>query len=107
MVLLESSPLSTEERWSSDKVTTGFLVTSQGGDGRPALGRVLMVPHFIHLRMVEATVLIRTFKAAETFLYPSPDLYLKTILSRRSTDDSFDLMLGLCSDMHYQLWDLI
>ena len=66
-----------------------------------------MVPNFFHLRMMEATVLIGTFKAAEMFLYPSPDLFLKTILSRRSTDNSFDFMLGLCSDMHCQLWDLI
>ena len=28
VVLLEGSPLSTEERWSSDRVTIGFLVTS-------------------------------------------------------------------------------
>ena len=116
VVLLEGSPLSTEERWSSDRVTIGFLVTSLTKallprslslDGRPALGRVLVVLNFFHLRMMEATVLIGTFKAAEIFLYPSPDLFLKTILSRRSTDNSFDFMLGLCSDMHCQLWDLI
>ena len=106
VVLLEGSPLSTEERWSSDRVTVGFLVTSLTNallprtlslDGRPALGRVLVVPNFFHLRMMEATVLTGTFKAAEMFLYPSPDLCLKTILSRRSADNSFDFMLGVCT----------
>ena len=116
VVLLEGSPLSTEERWSSDRVTIGFLVTSLTKallprslslGGRPALGRVLVVPNFFHLRMMDASVLIGTFKAAEIFLDPSPDLCLETILSRRSTDNSFDFMLGLCSDVHCQLWDLI
>ena len=72
VVLLEGSPLSTEEGWSSDRVTIGFLVTSLTKallprslslDGRPALGRVLVVPNFFHLRMMEATVLIGTIKA--------------------------------------------
>ena len=112
VVLLEGSPVSTEERWSSDWVTItsltkALLLRSLSLDGRPALGRVLMVPNFFHLRMMEATVLIGTFKVAYFFLYPSPDLFLKTILSRRSTDNSFEFMLGLCSDMHCQLWDLI
>ena len=118
VVLLEGSPLSTEERWRSDRVTIGFLVTSltkallPGSlslEGRPASSR--KSPGSSELLPFtddqEATVLIGTFKAAEIFLYPSPDLFLKTILSRRSTDNSFDFMLGLCSDMHCQLWDLI
>ena len=101
IVLLESSPLSTEKRWSSVRVTIGFLVTSLTEAllprslslaGRPTLGRVLVVPNFFHLRMMEATVLIGTFNAAESFLYPSPDLYLDTILSWRSTDNSLDFM---------------
>ena len=33
-----------------------------------------------------------TFNAAVIFCYPSPDMCLDTILSRRSTDNSFDLM---------------
>ena len=88
-------------------LTKALLPRSLSLDGRLALGRVLVVPNVFHLRMMEVTVLIGTFKAAEFFLYPSPDLFLKTILSRRSTDNSFDFMLGLCSDMHSQLWDLI
>ena len=66
-----------------------------------------MVLNFFHLQMMESTVLNGTFKAAEMFLDPSPDLCLETILSQRSTDNSFDFMLGLCSDMHCHLWDLI
>ena len=60
--------------------------------GLPALGRVLVVSNFFHLRMREATVFLGTFKAAEMFWYPSPDLCLDTILSRSSTDNYFDLM---------------
>ncbi|KAI5090065.1 hypothetical protein C0J45_20200 [Silurus meridionalis] len=44
--------------------------------GQPNLGGVLVVPNYFHVRMVEATVLIRTFNAAEIFMYPSPDLCL-------------------------------
>ena len=74
VVLLEGSPLFTEQCWSSVRVTTGFLVTSltkallPGSlrvDGRPALGRVLVVPNFYHLGTMEATGL---FNAAATFL---------------------------------------
>ncbi|KAA0714728.1 Glutamine and serine-rich protein 1 [Triplophysa tibetana] len=60
--------------------------------GWPALGRVLVVPNCFHLRMMQATVLIGTFNAAEIFLYPSPDLGLDTVLSRRSTDNSLGFM---------------
>ena len=41
--------------------------------GRPALGRVLVLPNFFHLRMMEGTVFLGTFNAAEMFWYPSPD----------------------------------
>jgi hypothetical protein len=41
-----------------------------------ALGRVLVVPNFFHFRMMEATVFLGTFKAAEFF----------------SADNSFNLM---------------
>ncbi|KAI3351059.1 hypothetical protein L3Q82_005626 [Scortum barcoo] len=72
----------------------GFPLSTESLDGRPALGRVLVVLNIFHLWMMEATVLIGTFKAAEIFLYPSPDLCCKTILSLRSTNSSFDFMLG-------------
>ena len=39
-------------------------------------------------------MLFGTFNAAEMFLYSSPDLCLNTILSQRSTDNSFDFMVS-------------
>ena len=90
VALLEGSPISTEELWSSVIVTIGFLVTSLSNAllplllslaGRPFLGRVLGVPNFFHLRMMEATVYLETFKAAGIFWYTSADLCLNTILS--------------------------
>ena len=79
VVLLEGSPISTEELWSSVRVTNVFLVTSLTKallprllslSGWPALERVLVVPNFFHLRMMEATVFLGTFNAAE--LVPLP-----------------------------------
>ena len=49
-------------------------------------------PHFFHLTMMEATVFLGTFNAAEMFWYPSLDLFLDTILSQGAMDNSFDLM---------------
>ena len=101
VVLLEGSPISTEELWSSVKVTIEFLVTSLTKAllprllnlaGRPALRRVLVVPNFLHLRMMEVTVFLGTSNAAEMFWYPSPDLCLDTILSLSSKHNSFNLM---------------
>jgi hypothetical protein len=60
--------------------------------GQPALGWVLVVPNFFHLRMIEGTVFLGTFHATDMYWYPSPVLCLDTILSRGSTDNSFDLM---------------
>ena len=45
--------------------------------GWQALARVLVVPNFFHLRMMEATVFLGTFNAAELFWYPSPDLFTR------------------------------
>ena len=70
-------------------------------------GRVLVVPNFFHLRIMEASVFLRTFNAGDIFWYPSPDLCLDTILSRSSKDNSFNLLAWFFSDMHCQLWDLI
>ena len=101
VVFLEGSPISTEEFQSSLRVTIGFLVTFLikallpkllSLSGRPAQLRVLVVPNFFHLRMIEATVFLGNVNAAEIFWYPSPDLCLDIILSRSSTDNSFDLM---------------
>ena len=95
VVLLEGSPISTEKLWSSVRMTIGFLVTSLTKallPWLPALGKVLVVPNFFHLRMMKATVFLGTFKAAEFLGDTSPDLCLDTILSRSSMDYSFDLM---------------
>ena len=90
VVLLEGSPISTEVLWSSVRVTIRFLVTSLTKvllprllslAGRPALGRVLVVPNFFHLRIMKATVFFGTYNDADIFWYPSPDLCLDTILS--------------------------
>jgi hypothetical protein len=60
VVLLEGSPISTEELWNSVRVTIRFLVTSLTKAllprllslaGKPALGRVLVVPNLFHLRI--------------------------------------------------------
>jgi hypothetical protein len=100
IVLLEGFPISTEELWRSVRAIIGFLVTPWPKPFsprllslavRPALGTVLGVPNY-HLRMNEANVFLGTFNAADIFLYPSTDLYLDIILSRSSTDNSFDLV---------------
>ena len=67
VVLLEGSTISTEELWSSVRVTIGFLVTSLTKAlfplitqfGRAASSRKsLVAPNFFHLRMMEATVFL-------------------------------------------------
>ena len=102
VVLLEGSAISTEELWSSVRVTIGFFVSSLTKAllprllslaGPPALGRVLVVPNVFHLRMMEATAFLGTFNAADVFWYPSPDLCSPdTMLSMSSTDNFFVLM---------------
>ena len=84
-----------EELWSSVRVNIGFLVTSltkallpRWLSSRMSLGGSKL----LHIRMMEATVFLGIFNAAELFWYSSPYLCLKTILSLSSTDNSFDLM---------------
>lgn len=74
-VVLGGSLLTTEQCWSSVRVTIGFSVTSL------AKACVLVVPNVFCLWMIDATLddrcsLLPTFSAAETFLYPSSDLYI-------------------------------
>ena len=96
LVLREGSPISTKELWSSVRVTIGFLVTSQTkallprllrGTRRSALGRVLVVPNFFHLRIMEHIVFLGTVVLQTVFGTLPPDLYLDTI-----PDNSFNLM---------------
>ena len=86
---------------NSVRVTIGFLVPSLpkalllrllSFAAQPPVGRVLVFGNFFHLRMMDATVFLGTFNAAEMFWYLYPDLCLDTILSQHSTDNSFDLM---------------
>ena len=63
VVLLKGSSISTEELWSSLKVTMGFLTKVfisrlLSLARQPALGRDLVVPNFFHLRMMEATLFL-------------------------------------------------
>jgi hypothetical protein len=101
VVLLEDSPISTEELWSSVRVNIGFLVTSltlgpslpivQFGrvdSSRTSLGGSKLLP----FKNDGGHCVLRALIAAEMFWYPSPDLCLDTILSWNSTYNSFDLV---------------
>jgi hypothetical protein len=66
----------------------------------------LVVSNFFHLRMMEATVFLETFNAAEMFgtlpyIFASTQSCLGALQTIHSTS-----WLGFCSDMHCQLWDL-
>ena len=61
-VFLEVSPFSTQDLWSTARVTIKSLVTSLSKALLPQ--RVLEVPNFFLLRIMEATVLLGTFNAA-------------------------------------------
>ena len=96
VVIQEGSPISTEELWSSVRVTIGFLVTSLTKALlslvlRPALGRVLVVPKLLPFKNYGGHCVLGDLQCC-IFWYPSPDLCLDTILSRSSMDNSFDLM---------------
>ncbi len=73
----------------------------------PALGRVLVVPSFFHLRIMEATVLLGTFSAAEIFC--SLSQICASIQSCIWALQAVPLTswLGFRSDMHCQLWGLL
>ena len=116
-VLLEGSPISTEELWrlsQSDHRVLGHL-PDQGPSSprlltlarRPVLGRVLVVPNFTHLRMMEATVFLGPFNAADIFgTLPQICASTQSCLGALRTIP-LTSWLGFCSDMHCQLWDLI
>jgi hypothetical protein len=77
-----------------DSVGQALLLRSLSLTGRPVLGRVLVVPNYFHLRMMEATVFLGTFIATQSCLGA-----LRTIPSTS--------WLVFFSDMHCQLCDLI
>ena len=91
VVLLEVSLISTQELWSSARVSSSRGPRLLSLTGRPALGRVPVVPNFFHLRIMKATVLLGTFNTAEMF-FCLPQDCLNTILSLSSAGSSFDFM---------------
>ena len=116
VVLLEGSPLSTEERLSSDKVTIGFLVSSltkalpppiaqfrwpasstKSPSGSKPLPFMDDGGHWAHWDI----------QSSRHVSVPFPRLVPRDNPASEVTDNSFDFMLGLCSDMHCQLWNLI
>lgn len=80
------------ENIHSISLVQAFLRQSLGLVGKPALGKVLVIPKSLDFQMMEATVLTGIFHAAEFFLYPSPDQCLDTTLSLRSTENSLDFL---------------
>ena len=91
VVFLEGSPISTKELWSSVGVTIGFLVKALlprllSLAGRPALGRVLVVPNLFHLRMMKPLCFWGP-SMLHKFAGTLPQIY--------------------GTDLHCQLWDLI
>lgn len=74
VMLLWHSPTWTQKLWSSATVITGFLaapLTRTLFTQFPQCGQttqLILVPNFFYYRVMEATELERTFKAAETFL---------------------------------------
>ena len=84
VVLLEVSSISTEEIWSSVRVTIEFFPDQDPCSPiarQPALGRELVVQNFFHLNMMESIVFLGTINAADIFWYSSPDLCVDTVLS--------------------------
>ena len=76
VVLLEDSPISTEELWSSDRVNIRFKVTSLTKAllprllslaRRTVLGRVLVVPNIFHLKIMEAIVFFGDLQCSRHF----------------------------------------
>ena len=104
VVILEGSPISTEELWSAVRVTIGFMVTSLT---KALLPRLLSLGGFklLPFKNNGGHCVLGDLHAEEMFWYPSPDLCLDTILSLLTIASTS--WLGFYSDMHCQLWDLI
>ena len=115
VVLLEGSPISTEELWSSVRVTIGFLVTSltkallpliaqfgRAASSRKSPGGSKLLP----FKNDGLHSVLCNLQCCRNVFYPSPDLYLDTILSELCRQFLWPHGLGFCSDMHCQLWDV-
>ncbi len=73
----------------SDGFPSGSISHPHMGYWSPLLGRVLVVPNFFQLRLMDASVLLETFKAAEICSLPH---ICNVILSLSSAGSSFELM---------------
>jgi hypothetical protein len=95
-VLLEGSLISTEELCQSDHRAFGHIPDQ--GPSPPntqfgqALGIILVVPNLFQLRMMEATVFLGTFNAAEMFWYPFPRSVSRHNPVSELSDNSFNIM---------------
>ena len=114
VVFLEGSPISTQELCGSVRVTIVFLVTSLTEAllprllslaGRPALGRVLVVPNFFHLRMMEASVFWGPSMRSTFFFFLALHQICASTQSCLGALRTIPLTswLGFCSDMNCQL----
>ena len=101
VVFLEGSAISTEELWSSVRVTIGLLVSSLTKAllpwllslaGRPDLGRVLVVPNFLHLRMMRPLCSWGHSMLQNCFGTVPQICALTQSCLGSSTDNSFNLM---------------
>lgn len=109
--LMELSPISLLYPCSSATMIFGFFFTSLNKAllwllsvaVRPGLGRVLVIPNFFHFSIKEDSVLLGTLSTAHIIFVRLAYLYLASILSLGSLDSSFDLLILICSDMHYEL----
>lgn len=89
--------MSTQNLWSSvsdyqvlvTSHTKALLPRLLSSARRPALGRVLVVSNLFLLRIMEDTVLMGIFSAAEMFLYRSSDLCLAKVLQTVSLTSWF------------------
>ena len=100
-VLLEGSPISTEELWSSVRVTIRGHLPDQGpsptiaqlaraASSRKDLGGSKLLP----FKNERVQCVLRDLQCCILW-YPSPHPWLDIILSRSSMNNSFDLMAGV------------
>jgi len=111
VVLLQGSPISMHELNQTDHQISGHLLPWPFSynclAGRLTQGRVLVHPNFFYLKMMEAAALLGNFNAAE-FFCSLPQICASTQCGLWALQSvPLTLWLGFCSDMHFQLLDLI
>ena len=100
VVLLEGSPISTEELKSS--LSDHWVLSRLPDQGPfPPIAQFGLAARYrtsfdgsklLPFKNDEGHCVLGTFNSAEMFWYPSPDLCLDIIMSLSSTDNSFNLM---------------